>query len=184
MNHENLTVSLYVRWLISLLFCAFLSLFMLSAFYNRVGAMITQLCCMGIYYAMTMQACYTRGQKDRNKELFGKMKVSSIHGLLCGLKLSIPTVAVSVLFLIFHCIGYSNSFFLLCYRLINAPYYALNLLLIPTALSMNELSTLSVIVSCLLPLIVPVLCGLAYYTGCKGEEIPLARLIPKKTTNH
>lgn len=181
MNHENLTVALLVRWLVSLLFCGFLSVFVLFAFYNRIGAVITQLCCMGMYYALMIQAAYQSGCKDHNKVLFGKAVHRPAKGFLSGLIMSVPSMAVSAVFVIFRLTGVYQSAFLLAYRLINAPYYALNLMLLPTALSMNEISVINVVLSACLCLIAPVLIGLAYWTGSRGEELPFAALIPHRS---
>lgn len=170
MNSEKLTVSLYVRWFTSVLFCTFVSVFFLFAFYSRVGFLIAQLCCGGMYFALIIQACYTIGSRDHNRYLFDKCPKTPLKGLWAGLITAIPSFISAIVLIVCKLAESNNSLVLLIYRIINSQFYALNLMILPTALSLNEISLVAVLGSAALTLLMPVIAWLSYLAGFSNAD--------------
>ena len=133
-------------------------------FSNRFSLFLVQMCCFALLFILCYSAAWKRGNQDRNRVNTGRMKEQRLRGLQAGLLAVVPLLLLSLLLLI----ARGNDWhlgFVSFYRLVQAPFMALNQFLLPLSASMSELPWLGVAASAILPLLMPCFAGFGYALG-------------------
>lgn len=120
-----------------------------------------------VLLAVPCHAVWMRGDKDRNRVDFGRMKAMPHRGLIIGAVAAIPA-ALSYLLLIVGRFGLFGFDYITAFRLFHTPVLPLMRLFVPTAVTNVQLTVWQFLG--LLPLtvlLIPACCALAYLIGFK-----------------
>ena len=160
------TVSLKValRMLVNHVMCLIVSLSVLIMMPNLGGALMAQVCNLGILLVMSYVYVWHIGDDDRNKHNFGHIEYDKNRGLWAGLIGYSPFMLTGVGLLLCKG-GLLPADFIKYYRMIMSPFMPFNQLIMPTTLTVSEQSWAAVILSVMTVLIVPVSSWIAYRLG-------------------
>ena len=119
-----------------------------------------------ILYSFPFHTLWTRGDKDRNRTDFDRMRVQPLRGLWIGLLADVPAlVSYGLLWL---CpAGVLTADYLALYRIAHIPTIRYMQWFVPTATTGNALTAGQLLA--LLPplLLLPLICAFAYWVGFK-----------------
>ena len=175
----SLTWKLFGNYLITALMCAMVSLIALFFTSSRWVALLVQLICCGTVYVMLYTTAWETGGKDGNRVRYGHLKEDPLRGFKAALLAGLPWLLSSVGLLLMKA-GVLPYDFLAVYRMLNAPYIPINLILLSTNATVGELSWLCVAGSALLPLIAPAIAGFGYALGYREISVMHTLMYHKK----
>lgn len=144
--------------------CLVVSVAIISVINNKFGIILSQLFCLGIFLILPYNKMYNLGSQDHNKINYGYAKRDVFMGVKIGCLVAIPYSICGILLILarFGVVGFS---ILQTYRLINAPYFSLDQILMPTTLTISEQSLFAVAASVLTVFTEPVVYGMGYRMG-------------------
>ena len=131
---------------------------------GQMGAVVAQVFGFGIITLLPFMPAYQVGGRDSNKIRYGSAPYDRLKGLKAGFIAYSPFILASV-FMIIAKLGIISDGYLPFYRLINAPFMPLMQALMPTALTLNEISTVNVILCALTSVVAPISIALGYWQG-------------------
>ena len=167
--------STFVNMSATLLFMMLLGSVISFVFVSSLGALMEQyfwvkIACQVVillsYLMLLFSPLRNYGEQDVNRVRIGVKKENQLTGLLFGLVLMIPYV----LAFLFLSLGKLRLIFdmLPAYRLINSQFFVLISTCVGGAMTLQELSWgMLVVITLVIPLIIPVMTTLFYYLGYK-----------------
>ena len=145
---------------------------------GAVGACIAQLFGLGIILVLPFMSIYKIGDSDYNKVQFNRIKDDPFKGLKIGLISYSPFILASVLIVLAK-LGVISDAYLPFYRLINAPFMPFVQALMPTTLTLAEMSLFNVIIAALTSVLPPLALGLGYRQGLRRLDVADVFVTPK-----
>ncbi len=146
---------------------------------GAVGACIAQLFGLGIILVLPFMSVYKIGDTDYNKVQFNRIKNDPFKYIKIGFISYSPFIAASVLIVLAK-LGVISDAYLPFYRLINAPFMPFIQALMPTTLTLAEISLVNVIIAALTSVLPPIALGLGYRQGLRRLNIADAFAASKK----
>ena len=137
---------------------------------NPFGRVLSQMLCFSAAFSLVYLRAWQTGNGDINLVEYHHDMENLMKGFKSGL-LALVLPMIPSLILIFAKISGSFGGFLYVYRFLNPIFLPVNYSLLPATLSLNEISTVSVIISALLPLIFVILCGFGYALGYRNISV-------------
>lgn len=157
-----------------LILCVFLNILAVSSLIyfldNTFGTIIVQLICFSIIIFFVYKPLWIQGNKFKVIKLVSNEKYDPLKGLKVGCYLMVPYIFINII-LIFIRIFYSQSEFLLIYKLLNSHIWPILHLMTPNSGSVGDLAVYELIIINILPLIFPAITSIAYFLGYKGISI-------------
>ncbi len=145
---------------------------------GQLGAVVAQVFGLGIITVLPFLPAYQVGGRDSNKIRYVHFPYDRYKGLKAGLIAYSPFMIASVCIILAK-LGVISDGYLPFYRLINAPFMPLMQALMPTALTLNEISLVNVILCAVTSLVAPLSIALGYWQGANrvslSEEFPVKK---------
>ncbi len=171
---EHYFASFTFRLFGCLLVTAFMSMMvsLIALFFtsSRWFMLVVQLCCCGMVYSLIYSSAWETGSKDCNRVAYDRLREDTLRGWKAAMLASTPWLLSSVGLILMKANVLSYGF-LAVYRMVNAPYIALNQVLLSTNATVDELPWLGVLASAVLPLIAPAIAGFGYALGYRGTAV-------------
>lgn len=142
----------------------FLSYLFFSMQSTTLGALITLVPSVVLYLMFLYIPSWHQGDKDRNKVQFGHEQMDLFKGLKGGLIACVPFLLLG-LFPVLSKLGVIGTV-LPFYKIYNAPFLGLVTILMPQTF-IEQVSWGALCVFLLLPLLIPLVAGIAYPLGYK-----------------
>lgn len=131
---------------------------------GQMGAIFAQVFGLGIITVLPFMPAYQVGRRDSNKIRYDNYPYDRLKGLKAGFIGNSPFILASVLMIVAK-LGLISDGYLPFYRLINAPFMPLMQALMPTALTLNEISLINVILCAATSIVAPISIALGYWQG-------------------
>ncbi len=148
----------------------FLVLFFLGGLTEyTLGLVLIQFCNLFIYIPLLYSPMWLEGDKNNNMVQFGRMEEDLKRGFKIGAIAAIPSALVSILLLLSKAGLFYD--FLVIYKIIAAQILPGLNLFTGTTSYITDLSWAAIIVLSLLPVFIPVFCGVGYVLGYKRIAI-------------
>lgn len=169
---------LFLRFLGYHLMCMLVMLSVMAFLPGVWGAFVAQVFGLAIITVFPFLSAYRVGDRDHNKIGYHHIRYDRWKGLKAGLLGYSPFLLASVC-MIAAKLGVIGEGYLPFYRVINSPFMALMQSLLPTTLTLSELSAVHVVLCALTSLIAPASVALGYWQGV--NRLSVAEQFSKKT---
>lgn len=160
----RLTLQVFLRYVIASVLCLLITLSLMTLFNNTLARMLYQLMNLSVLFSLSYSVCWKKGAGDRNKYQFGKMEKDTKKGVKAGFIAMLPFAVVSALLIFAKC-GLLPDSYLYIFRLLNAPFFPLDFSLLPSTMTLAEISWLQIILAALTVIIYPLTPSFAYALG-------------------
>ncbi len=131
---------------------------------DGIGAFIAQIFGLGIITVLPFMPAFQVGMRDSNKIRYQNEPYNRFKGLVAGIIGYAPFI-LAALAIIVAKLGWISDAYLPFYRLISAPFMPLIQTLMPTALTLNEMSVANVLICAATCIIPPISVALGYWQG-------------------
>ena len=163
-SNLELALQLFLKNLVSKLFCFLLFFTFFMAVRGKAGTVITQVFDLVILTVIIFSASFDRGNKDRNRVVTGAVTEDINRGFKAGFLAAVPDFLIIIL-LVLSKAEILPRVYTAVYGILNAPFYPFILTLMPQTLTGAEQSVLAVIASALTSLFMPLVAGFSYKLG-------------------
>lgn len=147
---------------------------------STFGYVISQIFTIILLFAFFYNPMWLEGDKDKNLVNFKRIEEDKYRGFKVGLIAIIPSLLLSILLILSKIGAFYNI--LLPYKLINSSYFGLNSLIFSNVFKVTDINWVSIIISALLPILTPLVCGLAYIFGY-NRIMMIEKVVYKKPNN-
>lgn len=169
-NHPTLKLALsfFGKLIVCKIFAGLLNVVLLVALGGNVGVVVTQILGFAILVAIMYSTSWQKGFSQINMPGFKRDK---FRGLKAGLIASILEFAAAILLIVIKIKNLPNVFISVV-GIFNTPFLPFHLTILPSTLTVNELSIWLFIASASTVLVMPIIVSFGYYMGI--SEISIA----------
>ena len=177
----KLCTKIFARLICLDIFCFVTCAFCFSASGSQLFRMFLQVACVIVLVSFVYPVCHTVGDLDAPLVSTGHRSYNPFKGLYAGLIASSPMILSSIVLLIAKSFNVIENF-VTYYKMINAIFFPFLYSIMPVDYSLAELSLSTIIISCSIQIVVPIICFLSYYLGLKRFSFQEKLLYKKKAS--
>lgn len=173
---------LLLKMLLVVILCDVVAMAISVISVNHLARVVSQAVTLTVSFTLLYLVAFEEGDLDVNRASFGHSNATWARGFGAGAVACIPFFLLSLL-LIAAKAGLTpgiDGMILGLYRLIVSPFYAANMTLLPTVLTMVEQSWGNIVLSALLPLLLIVVIGMGYALGFNRFSVTEHLMYKKK----
>lgn len=163
---SKLCTKLFVRLICLDIFCFISCAFCFSISGSQLFRAFLQISCIIVLLLFIYPVCHDAGDSDAPLVSTGHKKYDRFKGLYAGLIATSPMILSSIVLII------SKSFnvldgFVTYYKMINAVFFPFLYSIMPVDYALSEIPLSTILISCCVQIVIPVICLLSYFLGLK-----------------
>lgn len=163
---QKLCIKLFARLVCLDVFCFITCAFCFSVSGSQFFRTFLQVACIIVLVSFVYPVCHTAGDLDAPLVSTGHKKYNPYKGLYAGIIATIPMILSSVVLIVSKCFNVFDKF-VTYYKMINSVFFPFLYSILPVDYTISELPLSTILISCSIQIVIPIICYLSYYLGLK-----------------